>query len=237
MDSKQVYGNAFTILSEANYFTMRHLPIASFFESDKFERIDKPALPVMAVREALINAISHRDYESYSGSMSFAIFDDRLEIWSNGILLPEIKIEDLKKIHESYPRNKKIAKIFYSRGWVEKAGIGTLRMIEDCKKLDVPPPEFGEFSSGFFVKFRFKEMIGISLKKQTKPELSLRQKDILAIIKKHQPVNIQQIIAALKNPPSERMVGKDLSNLKKQGFILLEGSKRDSLWVLNKKSE
>ncbi len=46
MDSKHVYGNAFHILSEANYFTMRHLPVASFFESDKFERIDKPALPV-----------------------------------------------------------------------------------------------------------------------------------------------------------------------------------------------
>lgn len=61
MDSKHVYGNAFHILSEANYFTMRHLPVASFFESNKFERIDKPALPVLAIREALINAISHRD--------------------------------------------------------------------------------------------------------------------------------------------------------------------------------
>ena len=59
---------------------MRHLPIASFFESDKFERIDKPALPVMAIREALINAISHRDYRNQSASISFAIFDDRLEI-------------------------------------------------------------------------------------------------------------------------------------------------------------
>ena len=141
MDSKHIYGNAFKILSEANYFSMRHLPVASFFESDKFKRIDKPTLPVMAIREALVNAISHRDYTNQSASISFAIFDDRLEIWNNGTLPPELKLKDLKKRHESYPRNKRIAKIFYSRGWVEKAGIGTLRMLEDCKELGVPEPE------------------------------------------------------------------------------------------------
>jgi ATP-dependent DNA helicase RecG len=94
IDSKHVYGNVFNILSETNYFTMRHLPVASFFESDKFERIDKPALPVMAVREAVINAISHRDYTDPSASISFAIFDDRLEVWNNGTLSPKLKLND-----------------------------------------------------------------------------------------------------------------------------------------------
>lgn len=234
MDSKHVYGNAFKILSEANYFTMRHLPVASFFESNKFERIDKPALPVIAVREALINAISHRNYTNRSASISFAIFDDRLEIWNNGTLPPELKLKDLRKSHESYPRNKRISKIFYSRGWVEKAGIGTLRMIEDCKKLGVPEPKFEEYSSGFAVIFRFKESIGISLKKQIhKIELSRRQKDILEIVKEHKIASVQQIISKLVNPPSERMIRKDLNGLKKQGLIILKGSKRGSLWELN----
>jgi ATP-dependent DNA helicase RecG len=234
MDSKHVYGNAFKILSEANYFTMRHLPIASFFESNKFERIDKPTLPVMAVREALINAISHRNYTNLSASISFSIFDDRLEIWNNGTLPPELKLKDLKKSHESYPRNKKISKIFYSRGWVEKAGIGTVRMIEDCKKLGIPEPKFEEYSSGFAVIFKFEESIGMPLKTQTyKVELSHRQKNILEIVRKHKTASIQQIVLELENPPSERMIRKDLNSLKKQGLILLRGSKRGSLWVLN----
>lgn len=201
MDSKHVYGNAFRILSEANYFTMRHLPVASFFESDKFERIDKPALPVMAVREALINAISHRNYTNRSASISFAIFDDRLEIWNNGTLPPELKLKDLRKSHESYPRNKRISKIFYSRGWVEKAGIGTLRMIEDCKKLGVPEPKFEEYSSGFAVIFRFKEPIGgHKIVKQL--ELTSRQREILNLLEKSQ-LNSAQVAAKLKDSPSE----------------------------------
>jgi ATP-dependent DNA helicase RecG len=232
MDSKHVYGNAFTILSEANYFTMRHLPVASFFESNKFERIDKPALPVMAVREAIINAISHRDYTKSSASMSFSIFDDRLEIWSNGTLPLEIKIGDLRKVHESYPRNKRIAKIFYSRGWVEKAGIGTLRMIEDCKKLGVPAPKFDEYSSGFSVTFRFKEPMGLSLEQQNKTEPNQRQKAILVIIRKYKAASFQQIILELENPPSERMIRKDLNSLREMGLIGLKGHARTAIWSL-----
>jgi ATP-dependent DNA helicase RecG len=234
MDSKHVYGNAFTILSEVNYFTMRHLPVASFFEPDKFERIDKPALPVMAVREALINAISHRDYTNRSASISFAIFDDRLEIWNNGTLPPELKLKDLRKNHESYPRNKRISKIFYSRGWVEKAGIGTLRMIEDCKKLGIPEPKFEEYSSGFAVIFKFKGPFGAALKQTCQVELSRRQKEILAIIRRYKTAGIQQIILELENPPSERMIRKDLNSLKKNGLIILKGSKRGSLWTVDK---
>lgn len=45
IDNQQVYGNIFSLMSEADHFIRRHLPIASFFESDQFERIDKPILP------------------------------------------------------------------------------------------------------------------------------------------------------------------------------------------------
>ena len=136
----------------------------------------------MALREALVNAISHRDYTNRLASISFAIFDDRLEIWNNGTLPPELKLKDLKKRHESYPRNKRIAKIFYSRGWVEKAGIGTLRMLEECKELGIPEPKFEEYSSGFAVIFKFKEPIGIIKLRQSK-ELTSRQREILQLLK------------------------------------------------------
>ncbi len=62
IDNREFYGNAFRVLSEATHFIMRHLPVASSFQSSQFTRNDEPALPVLAVREALINAICHSDY-------------------------------------------------------------------------------------------------------------------------------------------------------------------------------
>ena len=52
LDNQQIYGNIFKLLTEADHFLRRHLPIASFFQADSFERIDEPALPVLAVFSA-----------------------------------------------------------------------------------------------------------------------------------------------------------------------------------------
>jgi ATP-dependent DNA helicase RecG len=238
MESKHVYGNAFKILSEANYFSMRHLPVASFFESDKFIRIDKPTLPVMAIREALVNAISHRDYTNRSASISFAIFDDRLEIWNNGTLPPELKLKDLKKRHESYPRNKRIAKIFYSRGWVEKAGIGTLRMLEDCKELGVPEPKFEEYSKGFAVIFKFRQLMRISTEKNLpiKEMLNARQKTILEFINREKSASTTQILMKFPGLLSKRTLIRDLNHLKSLGLVGSEGQTRNIVWVSQSKS-
>lgn len=75
IDNQQISGNAFKLLSEADSFLRRHLPIASFFKSGQFKRIDKPILPVMAVREALINAIAHRE----SGPLNATQIAQRLQ--------------------------------------------------------------------------------------------------------------------------------------------------------------
>jgi ATP-dependent DNA helicase RecG len=233
MDSKHFTGNAFQILSEANFFNMRHLPVESFFESDQGQRIDKPALPVIAIREALINAICHRDYRNRSSSISYAIYDDRLEIWNNGTLPPELKIKDLKKPHESYPRNKKIVAVFKNRGWIEKSGTGTLRMIEECRKHGISEPKFEEYSGGFSVTFRFRELIGAPTEKRNaKSELSTRQESILAMIKERGPIGIKQIMLTLENPPSRRMILKDLKNLKELGLLEMKGHTTSTVWVL-----
>lgn len=77
---------------------------ASFFEPGKIQRIDQPAVPQLAIREALTNAFCHRDYSNRSASPFLAIYDDRLEIWNPGGLLPELKVEQLKG-HEEYAKS------------------------------------------------------------------------------------------------------------------------------------
>lgn len=236
IDSQHIHGNAFQILTAADHFVMRHLSIASFFDEDKFERRDEPALPILALREAFINAVCHKDYSVRSSAIFLSIFDDRLELWNNGTLPLQLKIDDLTKTHKSYPRNEKIADIFYNRGLIETWGKGINKMLKLCEEQNIPPPEFNEYSGGIGVTFRFKESVGIHSKKHTSTERlnSLRQENILSIIEKHNSVNITQIMSELKNPPSRRMVAKDLNNLKKQGLIEIKGRSTSSVWALKK---
>lgn len=236
IDNQQIYGNSFRLLSEADAFLRRHLPIASFFKTDQFKRIDRPALPVMAVREALINAICHRDYADRYTDISLAVYDDRLEIWNSGSLLKNLTVENLKHKHESVLRNKLIANVFYVRGWIEKWGSGTNKMIELCKADDIPEPCFEEHTEGLSVIFKFKTPIGITPKSvSAKQPLSTRQEVILSIIKKYGSITLKQLADKLENPPSERMIRKDLNFLRQNGFIDIRGSARSTYWELKNK--
>lgn len=231
IDNQRVYGNAFRIISAATEFAMRHLPIASFFEPGKIQRTDQPAVPPLAFREALINSISHRDYTNRNTSIALAIYDDRLEIWNNGTLPPQLKIEDLRKQHQSYPRNEEIATIFYKRGWVEGWGTGTTRMIGYCQKNGTPEPEFHEYSGGFAVTFRFKESMG-RVTSSPKPSLNERQRKILKILEHTKALNANEIFDQLDDNASLRTVKADLSILKKAGILEQIGSGKLTLWKL-----
>ena len=84
IDNRQFHGHAFSLLSSAERFFLEHLPIAGRIEPDLFQRVDEPLYPPAALREALANAICHRDYTIGGGSVGAAIYDDRLEVTSSG---------------------------------------------------------------------------------------------------------------------------------------------------------
>ncbi len=234
IDNQRVYGNVFRVISAAMEFATRHLPIASFFEPGKIQRIDQPAVPLLALREALVNSVSHRDYTNRSASIALAIYDDRLEIWNNGTLPPQLKIEDLRRTHQSYPRNEEIATIFYERGWVEGWGTGTTRMIGYCNENGTPEPEFQEYSGGFAVTFRFKEVMGGSRKvgRSEKPELNKRQEKILKILANGQSMDVNEIFNQLDDVASLRTVKADLAILKKLFLVEQVGKGRAALWKI-----
>ena len=80
LDNRQFNGNAFTLLASAERFLRDTLPIASRFESGRVARIDEPLYPPLATREALANALCHRDYAMGGSSIGVAVYDDRLEV-------------------------------------------------------------------------------------------------------------------------------------------------------------
>lgn len=115
-------------------------------------------IPQVALREVILNAITHRDYSS-SASIQISIFKNRIEIWNPGKLPSEISIVDLKREHISFPRNPLIAEVFYLSGFVERFGTGTLDIIRACKRVGLKLPIFQERN----------EQFGVILWKKIKP--------------------------------------------------------------------
>lgn len=98
-------------------------------------------LPRMAVREAIVNAVCHRDYES-NGAVQVMLFRDRLEIMNPGTLPRGWTAETLLTTHESVARNKVIAKALDWAGYVERSGHGTEFIIEKCEAQGLATPQY-----------------------------------------------------------------------------------------------
>lgn len=242
IDNQQFYGNAYQILNEASNFMGKHLNIESSFSENSFVRTDKFTVPVLAVREAMINAICHRNYQT-SAAISLAIFDDRMEIWNSGFLPKELNLESLKEKHDSYPRNKLIARTFYKLGLIERWGNGTLKMIDESREHGIPDPVFEEYSSGLSVQFIFKEPIGPRVsgisKKQRVIELeqeygilSKRQREIIEILKKLDEISASEIRKNLSELVPARTLRFDLAILKKRGMIGSRGRSQNAVWFI-----
>lgn len=232
LDNKQIEGNAFKLLEVAETFVREHLRIVSAYQENSFERIDTPTLPVLAVREALINAIVHRDYSEGSGAISLAIFDDRLELWNYGRLPSALNIESLKENDESLPRNKLIAKIFYLRRFVEQWGTGIQKILDACLDAELPEPEFIERSGGFCIIFKFRESLSlVKTKSILMPmRVAARQQEILNILSERGQASLTEILQSMPKGVHERLIRNDLYALKKIGKVETKGRGRGAIW-------
>ncbi len=217
------------LLEEAMLFLRRHLPVAGRIVPGLFEREDEPLFPLEALREALVNAFCHRDYTIVGGAVSLAIYDDRLEIWSDGTLPFGLTPEALKRDHPSKPRNPLIAKVFYLRGIIERWGRGTQKIVELCVKAGHPEPEFGEQAGSVWVRFLSS---GYIAPHRVAHNLTERQREILHVLSKKPSMPLREIRSRLENPPSDRRLREELLHLKKLGLVLSSGHGWGAAWSL-----
>lgn len=103
-----------------------------------------------AGREAIVNAVTHRDYAS-NGSVQVMLLADRLEIWNPGELPSALSVAKLHHPHPSLPRNPLIADPMFLTRYAEKAGSGILDMLQQCQDAGLREPEFRQ-DGGFFVQ-------------------------------------------------------------------------------------
>jgi predicted HTH transcriptional regulator len=219
--SYQIYkGTVFELVDQAVDFVLskinRHI-------GTREESVQAPAtyeLPEEAVTEAIVNAVAHRDYTS-NASVQVMLFADRLEVWNPGELPPSLTPERLREPHASIPRNPLIAEPLYLARYIEKAGSGTLDMIERCRNAGLPLPDFEE-RAGLFVTTLWRDWL--TGKVLAGYDLNERQLQAVSYVKKAGRISnseYQDLTGA-----SRATAKRDIEGLVKKGLIILEGAGR-----------
>lgn len=115
------------------------------------QRVEELEYPEPALREAILNAIVHKDYKG--STIQLSVYNDRLSLWNPGALPDELNIEMLKGKHPSHPRNKNIAEVFFKAGYIEAWGRGISMMMDTCRKAGLPEPTIEEVAGGIQITF------------------------------------------------------------------------------------
>ena len=229
LDNRQFNGNAFTLLTNAERFLRNTLPIAGRFDQDRFERIDEPLYPPLATREALANALCHRDYSIGGGSVGIAVYDDRLEVTSSGSLHFGLTPEKLFAPHESRPWNPLIARTFYRRGIIEEWGSGTLKMVDQALSAGLPIPEIADDGGAVTVRFRHSLFLPQPGGGEAGP--AKRREDVLALLNRSEDgLARREILSYLGPAVSERQVRRALEELQDRGLVVSPGRGRSGRW-------
>ena len=144
--SYQIYkGDLFQLVDQATSFVMSRVDnwVGTRDSGDSASVPTRSELPYDAVREAIVNAVCHRDYTSRA-SVQVMLFRDRLEIWNPGKLPFGLTIGNLYEPHKSMPANPLIAESMYLYKYIEKAGTGTEDIVGKCEAYGLHRPEFAQ---------------------------------------------------------------------------------------------
>ncbi len=151
----EVTGNIFKLI-EDSWEALRPALTETRFSSDGLFKT-QVIYPELACKEALINAITHRDYSIEGRGIEIRRFDDRLEVLSPGKLLSKYTIEDLKELkgaHET--RNTYIARVLREFGYIRELGEGIRRMFALMKSNELVEPEISSPNKSFIVSLFYK---------------------------------------------------------------------------------
>ena len=202
----------------------RGMKIDAIYRQDVYE------LPIDSVRELIANAVAHRSYLD-PGNIQVALYDNRLEITSPGMLMNGVTIEKMKEGYSKI-RNRAIANAFSYMKIIEKWGSGIPRIIRECQEYGLPEPELIDFDGDFRINMyrqpsliqagTIGTIIGI---KVTSPE-----ERVLTIMKQNARVTQKELQKELGN--SLRTIKRMIAELQDKGYIVRRGNNRSGEWIV-----
>lgn len=228
IDFQTLIGNVFDLVDQSLDFVLRNIKKSIWLVPGKVQREEKYEYPPEAIREAIVNAIVHRDYLSPS-KVQVRVFDDYLEIWNPGALPKGWTVEKLKQKHESIPRNPVLFKQFFWVKYVEDVGGGTLDILNQCKEWGIPDAEFEDTGTSIIVTFRRSVFTPEVLTK-----LGLNERQIRAVSYIKQKGKITNAEYQAINETTKKTATRDLVRLVNKEILIKKGKTgKGVFYILN----
>jgi ATP-dependent DNA helicase RecG len=234
----EVHGNLFAQIEQAmEILKTKYLKAGIRYEG--IQRIEELPVPNAALREALLNAVVHRDYSSGS-PVQISVYNDRLMIWNSGTLPEKWSLATLLGKHSSQPFNPDIANAFFRAGEIEAWGRGVERIFAACREAGMADPVVKTEASGLWIIFEFSQIaegvateLGERLGERLGEKLGENRLAILYAMKENPAITGTQLADLLGL--SDTAIENNINFLKKNGYIRRTGPARGGRWEVIEK--
>ena len=243
-DRKIITGTLQELIDGAEAFLDRYIAVGARVEG--WKRIDIPEYSLEVLREAIINAVVHRDYSKRGESVRVFYHPDRVEIHNPGLLLPGITIEQMEQGQvQSKLRNPILASLLRDvPGYMERIGSGIRFMLDETKRIGHSPPQFKETSEFVITFYKAPDLVAPVLKPQQRETLWSEYEDQKPDVQTQLVLNAQEtrLTKAMKyvqehgsianktyrelTGVSDRTATRDLETLVERGRLRSIGKRR-----------
>ena len=217
-------------IRKAEAFLIENMTVQSRMKN--WQRSDEAPYPASALREAVVNAVAHRDYRLSGSQIQVLMFSNRVEVRSPGKLPGHVTLKNLLK--ERYSRNEAIVQGLADMGFIERLGYGIDRMFRVMKERNQTEPKFEETDGGFmvtlFAKAQAVDGVDAAIASPTNAQQQRLQK-MLEFVREHGRITNSdyQKLSPDVNPETLR---RDFVDLVERGIVMKVGDKRGTYYIL-----
>ena len=218
IDNQRSEGNIYELLDAAMAFFFKHLSLSG--KINGLYRDEELSIPYKALREGCINSLCHRSYHQPGSSVSIAIYDDRVEIRNTGTFPADLPIERLMQEHDSKPQNPIIANVLYKSKILESWGRGIGTMVDECKRVGLPAPEFNTDGNFVWVVFKYNRSSVVNTQQATQQATKFVQ-ELISVVNTNE-YSVKEIMSLLKLKDRVNFLKTYLAPALEEGLISMK---------------
>jgi ATP-dependent DNA helicase RecG len=234
IDRRDLHGPLYQLVDDAEQFIYRHMKIGRRIEG--FVGVEYREYPAEAVREAIVNAVVHRDYSRRGQRIRIFMFDDRIEVYSPGTLPPGVSLEKMRRLEpQSVLRNQIVVAVFRDLGgrYIEQLGTGVLRIARAMEAHGLPRPHFDMVGSEFRVTLTGPGERFMEERKELPPwAKGLNERQVEAVLYVGERGRITNREYQELSIVSHETARRELLDLAERGLIRRRGAGRATHYVL-----